>query len=503
MLQAFMRKRYLLLCTFCFLMMLSQTMNGRWIGDFWEHSAVVRELSTHPWNPQHPLLLLNAPHAFYSPYALMAALTSRFTGAGPVTILSIFGLINLTAFFIGFWMFISVLIPKHRNAAAFYGLLLVMTFWWGRPWPFSGFFHIGCLGDVLPYPSTFAAALTLIAFGIYGQKIGEKWRVDLVWVSVMASIVLLSHPITYIFFIAGIISLSVFRELSLVRALAAIAVVAGSSFLISIFWPYFPMMKLVMGESGAFHESNVAMYSRVISRIWPALIGLPLLMMRSWSKSEHGWRQQTFLVCILSAVYGYGIVSEKYSYGRIISYLVIILQVSIAMELSLLESKLDKRNALKLRSLSMTAGVVMTCVLFSFIPLKNTMQRALRRSIPVSERYDFLGRFTGQYDVVLSDLETSWYVPTFGGKVVAALHPLAFVSDQADRRKDLYRFFASDALPGDMMQIIQKYNGKYILIRKPKISSWRALMRSISYHFNSRVVFENDIFLLLQVFRHS
>ena len=40
------------------------TRNAQWNGDFWEHRAVVRELSTHPFSPQHPQLLVDAPHAF-------------------------------------------------------------------------------------------------------------------------------------------------------------------------------------------------------------------------------------------------------------------------------------------------------------------------------------------------------------------------------------------------------------------------------------------------------
>jgi len=54
--------------------MYRHTRNQLWVEDFWEHSAVVRELSTHLLHPKHPQLLLDAPHPFYSPYAVMVAL---------------------------------------------------------------------------------------------------------------------------------------------------------------------------------------------------------------------------------------------------------------------------------------------------------------------------------------------------------------------------------------------------------------------------------------------
>jgi hypothetical protein len=44
--------------------------------DFWEHAAVLRELSVHPFYPRHPVLDLGAAHAFF-PY--LVALGSIFT----------------------------------------------------------------------------------------------------------------------------------------------------------------------------------------------------------------------------------------------------------------------------------------------------------------------------------------------------------------------------------------------------------------------------------------
>ena len=66
--------RFALLCLLVWGVMYRHTRNQLWVEDFWEHSAVVRELSTHLLHPKHPQLLLDAPHPFYSPYAVMVAL---------------------------------------------------------------------------------------------------------------------------------------------------------------------------------------------------------------------------------------------------------------------------------------------------------------------------------------------------------------------------------------------------------------------------------------------
>ena len=95
------------------------TRNQQWIGDFWEHSAVVRELATHILHPKHPQLLSDAPHAFYTPYTVMVALLARTLRLSAVTALSIMGLFNLLLFFLGLRLFVRSIALKHRIATAF------------------------------------------------------------------------------------------------------------------------------------------------------------------------------------------------------------------------------------------------------------------------------------------------------------------------------------------------------------------------------------------------
>src|SRR5262245_17984754 len=58
-------------------------LRGYFSSDFWEHAAVVRELSVRPLAPRHPLLAVDAPHAYASPYHLAVGLAARVTGAAP------------------------------------------------------------------------------------------------------------------------------------------------------------------------------------------------------------------------------------------------------------------------------------------------------------------------------------------------------------------------------------------------------------------------------------
>ncbi len=79
MIDHLLKCRFSILCFVLIVLPVLQTINGQWGGDFWEHAAVVQELSTHPFSPQHPFLLLEVRHQSYSPYALRIALISRTT----------------------------------------------------------------------------------------------------------------------------------------------------------------------------------------------------------------------------------------------------------------------------------------------------------------------------------------------------------------------------------------------------------------------------------------
>src|SRR5689334_13057903 len=67
----------------------------QWSGDFWQHSAVVKALSENLVHPGNPVVLSDAPHAFYSPYALLVAVFSRLTGFDPIVSLSSFAFLNM------------------------------------------------------------------------------------------------------------------------------------------------------------------------------------------------------------------------------------------------------------------------------------------------------------------------------------------------------------------------------------------------------------------------
>ncbi len=485
--------RYPILCILVFAVMCFHTVNGQWVGDFWEHSAVARELATHMLHPGHPQLLLDAPHAFYSPYALAVAILVRWLNLDVITALSVMGLINLVLFFLGLRLFIFSIAPKHGNATAFYALLLTLCWWGNTPWRYSGFFHFDVLGFILPYPSTCAAALTLIALGLNRLRIEGKRRILLVPLFLIAVTVLISHPLTFLFLAVGLICLSHDPETSLLARFVPVGILLSLALLAAAFWPYFPVLKLLFSESGIYHESNREMYEHVLSSIWPSLIAVPLIIA---GIKEHRRQPVVLMLLILTSLYVFGLISERYAYGRAISCVVLLLHIVMAQHLVRLESRLDSHASHRLRTLIVPVVVLGAAVLLARTPLTDVLARAAPEQTPTYKQYLFLSGLTNQYDVVLSDIRSSWLVPTFGGKIVAAIHPLAFVPDQHVRRSDVDRFFSREATFGDRRQIIQKYNVNYLLLNKLIDGGWRELQEAFTPR-HGEVVFESESFVLL------
>jgi hypothetical protein len=424
--------------------------------------------------------------------------SARSLHTDAVTALSIMGLVNLGLFFLGLRLFVFSTVPKHRSATTFYALLLTLFCWGYDPWDWSGFFHIGTLSHVLPYPSTFSAALTLIAIGVNGLRIESKRQIWLAPIFLIAITVLISHPTTFLFLVAGLISQSCTEKGSVSSQIVLVGSLLSLAFLVAAFWPYFPLLSLFSETSSSMRDvDSKVMYHEIVSKIWPALIGIPLVI----ASIRLNWRQPlVFMLVILSMIYVFGAISGKYSYGRVISYIVLLLHVIIAEYLAMLESRVHEIHvSIWFRRLIVPISVMALFLLLSLQPLKTTLKNVFRERWPTSKPYQFLSQFTNQYDVVLSDINSSWIVPTFGGKVVAAGHPLAFVPDLDVRRSDLDHFFNKEAVLSDNehQQIIQKYKANYLLLRKSESLNWQYLQQL--FMLQGQVVFESDSFVLISL----
>ncbi|MDX2464086.1 MAG: hypothetical protein QNK31_06215 [Porticoccus sp.] len=261
----------------------------------------------------------------------------------------------------------------------------------------------------------------------------------------------------------------------------------------AIIWPYYSFLDLLVANSPDFHTDSYRLYDRFYL-IWPSLLLLPLAIKTLWSRWQ--CNHLDVLVLMLAAsilVYLIGFISGQYGLGRIISFIAILIQISAAAFLAQLEQNRERQRLLRYLP-HMVWGLL---VLLAF----NTHNfSAADRSLKGLQgiRYDYsqyqtLSHHVAQYEVVLSDIESSWMIPTFSGKVIASKHPAHWVDNHAQRLIDVDRFFAADVNISEKSEIIDTYEVDFILIDKNRIAA------PDPYFEFGDLLFEGSEFLLLEV----
>jgi hypothetical protein len=472
---------------------------GPWVGDFFEHAAVVRELAAHPLHPGHPQVPVAAPHPFYSPYAWLLGLATAVSGASPLAVLAVAGIANLGLFFFGLRRFVALFAPSGQEEAATFYTLVFMLLLWGSAWGFSGFFHLGVFGVVLPYPSTFAAGLSLVALRLHADTLrrpaGAAAVLPRVGVLVAACAVLLTHPLTFLFLVCGLGAMTLAFSRGLVRELAILAGIGLAAVGLAAIWPLYPFFDLVTSGTGGFHEPNRIMYDDVLGRVGLAWLGAPILLHRLWRNPRDGL---ALTAIALGAVYALGGLSDRWSYGRVIAYVALCLQIGAAVAVAGLEDRLVASSGRpKLARAGLAAAVALSLLGVGWSGL---VRPALERLRPDADttlmQLAFLEQHVRPGDVVLADLRLAGVPPALAGKVVASNRPQPFIAGHARRQADVARFFDDATEAEQRGEILRRYEPRFVLRFERDPAVVEALVASLAAEMH--VVHRDERYLLLE-----
>ncbi len=501
------RHRYLLLCLLVLFKVAIHATNGIWYGDFWEHSAAVKAFVTDPFHPSHPFFALSAPHAFLTPYHLMVASFVRLTGLDVINSLALFGVVNYCLLVTGLFWYVRGFAGDHAARSSFFALLCILFLWGPNPWGYSGFLHFGLIADVLPYASTFAAAISLIvlAIGFGGLRIAGPRQA--IAITVLSAIVLLSHPLTYVFLATGLFCqcLQGHDSTAILRQTGRLVLILAASCALATCWPYFSIVALLTGAGDVYHSSNRLVYVDIIQRTWPIFLLSPLMF-----GALRNAKERTILlhILLLVMIYGMGYATGKYSYGRDVTFIAILAQILIGDRIARLETSICSSRPMVDKIMCILIGVALlawaSTWLMPTVTRSLTVLNSLRLGRQVSNQQmyadlTFLPRFVQTNDVVLSDIETSWLVPTFAGKVIAGLHAQAFIDDQETRIADLKRFFDPQSDDNDRRSIIQTYKPAFLLLDKQEIAGWQTIDDQFDRRPDQCRVFDNARYRLIRL----
>lgn len=519
-------RRFQILFLLLLLQVVTFCLQGIWVEDFWEHSAAVGELIRHPFNPGHPQLNVSAAHTFLNPYTFVVAQFARLFQLDAISALSLFGVINFCLFCYGLHAFISSLQIRNQtcnlqsrtvdnNTITFYALLLILFLWGGKPWPYSGFFNYEIFFWNLAYPSTFIGGLSLLGLAFNARHQFDRNYLYLAVLIALTTTALLTHPLTAQFLLIGFFAQifapqqaqggqQVTRSVQFI-ALSKLAIIFVASLAIATRWPFYPILELFQGASKVYDISNGDMYFHLLNRTWPFMLLAPLFL---WMLLKPALRPLLIIFVATATIYGLGYVTERYSFGRIVSYTIIVIQIACAVAAFQFEHWLQGSAPRIAR-----VGQIATLLLLLFWASQwapSSISRLLTagnsvwlgRTVSnqiIYKDYLFLPSHIAPQAVVFADIETSWFIPSFEAKVVAADHPLAFVKDAEQRREDVIKFFEQQTSVQERTALLQKYQAKYLLLNKQLNTSWAQIYSQFSNTTSSSVIFENEKFALIKL----
>jgi hypothetical protein len=344
---------------------------------------------------------------------------------------------------------------------------------------------------VFPYPSTFAAALALAGLAAFPAALASGSRAwAVVGVAVLAFLWIV-HPINAVFLCTGLLVCGAAAPPP-PRHWMALALAVGASVALAFCWPLFPVRDLWFAEREVVDLGNDTMYGEALPRVAPALVGLPWLLarLRRSPRDRLAW-----LGLVLALLVAWGGALRLWSYGRLIAHVVLVLQLALADACAALEERLARlRRGAALRHLLAPS--------LAALLIAPAWPAAVRPTLEEAGRGDllwltFLEQQVGAEEVVLTDLETCWYVPSFSGRVVAYPMRLPFVPDHDARVGAVRRFFERGVPQAERLDLIERFGVAYVLLDKARFADWRTLLAELQPL--GRVVYSSPEYELLRV----
>jgi hypothetical protein len=272
-----------------------------------------------------------------------------------------------------------------------------------------------------------------------------------------------------------------------------LAVVVTLALIPGLAWPYYPVTSLAGSGMAVFNSANLSMYHEVIPRVLPALAGVPFILY----SARRRWREPLLVGLILMlGLYLLGFGMKVFAFGRLISFIVLMLHLALADGLARLERILASQVRFTSGWLTiLLAGLLLVPGKPLVAPLVEAFQSPHPDYVDVKD----IASSTQRSDVILADLHTSWIVPVFGGKVVATRHPLAFVPDQFQRRADVNKFFIEAISFVQRQEIIEKYSVDYLILNR--VSGVSNEETVSSYTSSGQIVKKNKQYILVKLWR--
>lgn len=461
------RNRYILLSAGITYLLFVKVINGFWVGDFWLHSAVIREFSLNPFSPTNPFLPVNVQHFYQGPYHWIVGFFARLLGLSSITALGYMGLLNFIIFSSCLHLFCRKL--NTNTHTAFYALLFSLVLWGKNPWLYSSFFHLQTIGFCFPYPSFFSIGLVLLSFALFIDTLKNKKKYLFLYIIPLSAIITLSHTSTSIVLFAGlgIILISYSPPPTLLKNSIKLILILLFTLGLIYVWPYLSLFSLLSQKTNFVSHyiiDDLTLYRGVLGKIWPTFFAVPLIFIRLYKNPKD---TLGLLTLGFSAIYFWGFLTQQWSFGRSLAQTILILHIIFADWFASIKNR--KEIPFDIRYMIVACVFILLFLSIKNIPVPFWNQYRIQNNRDY-DHLNFIAELTSRKDIILTDRYSGILVPSFGGKVVG--YDLiykgqeAFLSDGNTRIRDMEHFFDENTSLLDREQILKKYNVDFVLINK-------------------------------------
>jgi hypothetical protein len=452
--------------------------------DGWEHHRAILTLTRHLWKPGNPTFASDLPSVRYSPYTVFWALVCRATHLKPYDALSIAAVINTMLLVLAVRWLLGVFAEAASAAAV---LFVMVTLYGGAP----GWANSYALSD-LPWhqvnPSAFSFPLVLFCWSLF-VEISKGFAGMFRWIVivVLMTVAVLDHGMTGAFGMAGLFILAMLAPAGVrLRMLAGLVVIVVCVAALCTLWPWYSFWKAALWKGDPQYWFNPLfwrweMTQWIVPAVGCAICALPLIGRPIIGFCVAGGA--VALTAGLIARFNHSPVLARFPLPGLIFFHIMVgifAQQTGIFRVSTWPARIRSMVApFPQGSYWITQTLVLLALVCCLVPqLKEIavlpwlarpyLVRALHRGRDLQERVpEDLGQLlkpVGEHDIVLSDLRTSWLIPSVNGRVVAVNHYELFVPDQRKRWHDVLDFFT----PGDSdlhrEQVVREYNIRWIVL---------------------------------------
>jgi hypothetical protein len=434
-----------------------------WSADFGVHAATVERLRESLTHPGNPLVDVDGPSPYYSPYPLLLGLLARVTGLSAVTMLAIAGPLIVVLLLWGLRAFVRTL--SDRPLAPVLALVFVLVLWGFRPRVWSGFFSLWALPFVTAFPSTLALALTLLFWAGLSRTLDGPVRwLRYLGLGVLGALVALIHPFTMVPAVLGALGLVAVRARRLPRAawlgLAAATVEAAGCLAV---WPYYSYTALLRAsaELDAIHRP---LYDRPWLYYGLILVALPAL----WRRWRRARLDPLVLLFVGSAVLvALGWLTGRYALGRVWPAVLLSGQLALAVELAGPLSRTVARRWIPVTAIACLVGAAVQASNLLYLVPRPLLTPGIRTAAHVYldwPTYSWLVPYTHPRDVLLTnDFHAVRVVGAYGIYTVAPAWPDPLLDDEAQRRQDLATLVRPTTDRATRAALLARYHVRWIL----------------------------------------